>query len=277
MNDPFVTGFLKILRILKDYLSVIVIGGGWAPFIYYRYLLGDKAHEPIHTRDIDFMVQTQVPVIGSKTVDQLMIEAGFEAIFKSRDIPPLIHYEGNIDGLDVEIEFLTEQTGSRTDIVLEVQNGLHAEALRFISILIENVIEVTIDDAVSVGDLSALKVKVPIPSAFIFHKGLIFTRRRDREKKAKDLYYIFDIITECGRIKPEIMAGFEDLSKKYPAWFQTFIGNLRLYFESISSEGVLWVAEQRPSAAFQGLNEDQLKNFVFTVFREFIQDLSINL
>ncbi len=277
MNDPFVTGFLKTLRILKDYLSVIVIGGGWAPFIYYRYLLGDKAHEPIHTRDIDFMVQTQVPVIASKTVDQLLIEAGFEAIFKSRDIPPLIHYEGNIDGLDVEIEFLTEQTGSRTDLVLKVQNGLHAEALRFISILIENVIEVTIDDAVSVGDLSALKVKVPNPSAFIFHKGLIFTRRRDREKKAKDLYYIFDIITECGRIKPDIMAGFEDLSKKYPVWFQTFIKNLSLYFESISSEGVLWVVEQRPSAAFPGLNEDRLKNFVFTVFREFIQDLSINL
>ena len=277
MNDPFITGFLKTLQILKDYLSVIVIGGGWAPFIYYRYLLGNKVHEPIRTRDIDFVVQTQIPVIGSKTVDQLLIEAGFEAIFKSRDIPPLIHYEGNIDGLDVEIEFLTEQTGSSTDLVLKVQNGLHAEALRFISILIENVIEVTIDDGVFVGKLPALKVKVPTPSAFIFHKGLIFTRRRDREKKAKDLYYIFDIITDCSRIKPDIMAGFEDLSKKYPAWFQTFIKNLSLYFESISSEGILWAAEQRPPAAFPELNEDQLKNFVFTVFREFIQDLSNNL
>jgi hypothetical protein len=86
------------------------------------------------------MVQTQVPVIGSKTVDQLLVEAGFEAIFKSRDIPPLIHYEGNIDGLDVEIEFLTDQTGSRPDLILKVQNGLHAEALRFTSIVVENAI-----------------------------------------------------------------------------------------------------------------------------------------
>jgi len=40
MNVPFFIGFLKTLRILKDkdYLSVIVIGGGWAPFIYYRYV-----------------------------------------------------------------------------------------------------------------------------------------------------------------------------------------------------------------------------------------------
>ena len=90
MNDPFISGFLKTLRILKDYLSVIVIGGGWAPFIYYRYLLGDKAHAPIRTRDIDFMVQTQVPVIGSKTVDQILVEAGFEAVFSCRAIHSLI-------------------------------------------------------------------------------------------------------------------------------------------------------------------------------------------
>lgn len=100
MNDPFISGFLKTLRILKDYLPVIVIGGGWAPFIYYRYLLGNKEHEPIRTSDIDFMVQAQVPVIGSKTVDQILVEAGFEAVFKSRDNPPLIHYEGNIDNLE---------------------------------------------------------------------------------------------------------------------------------------------------------------------------------
>lgn len=277
MNDPFVSGFLKTLRILKDYLSVIVIGGGWAPFIYYRYLLGDKAHEPIRTRDIDFMVKTQVPVIGSKTVDQLLVEAGFEAIFKSRDIPPLIHYEGNIDGLDVEIEFLTEQKGSRPDLVLKVQNGLQAEALRFISIVIENVIEVTIDDTVSVGDMSALKVKVPTPSAYIFHKGLVFTRRKDRRKRAKDLYYIFNIITGCSRIKTDIMSGFEGLSQKYPAWFQIFVKNLSLYFESPSSEGVLWVEEQRPSSAFPGLNEDQFKRYVFITFEEFIQNISVNL
>lgn len=274
MNDPFITGFLKTLLILKDYLPVIVVGGGWAPFIYYRYLLKDKEHEPIYTRDIDFMVQTQVPVIGSKTVDQLLVEAGFEVIFKSRNIPPLIHYEGNIGGFDVEIEFLTDQIGSMPDLILEVQNGLHAEALRFISILVENTIELTIDDIISEAVTSALKVKVPTPSAYIFNKGLVFIRRRDREKRAKDLYYIFDIITGCGQIKPDIMDGLKDLSKKYPAWFRIFIKNLGLYFESSVSEGVFLVADQRPSSAFSGLDEDQFKRYVFSAFGEIIHDLN---
>jgi hypothetical protein len=273
MNDPFISGFLKTLRILKDYLPVIVIGGGWAPFIYYRYLLENKEHKHLRTRDIDFMAPAQVPVIGPKTVDQILVEAGFEAVFKSRDIPPLIHYEGNIDGSDVEIEFLTDQAGSKPDFVLEVQNGLYAEALRFISIVIENVVEVEIDDDASVVHPSALKVKVPTPSAYIFHKGLIFTRRRDREKRAKDLYYIFDIITGCNRIKPDIMEGFAGFFKRYPSWSRRFVGNLDLYFETLNSEGVLWVAEQRPSFAFPNLNAEQFKQYVFAVFGKFLEDL----
>ena len=46
--------------------------------------------------------------IGKKTVDQVLVEGGFEAVFKSRDIPPIIHYEGKIENMDVEIEFLTD-------------------------------------------------------------------------------------------------------------------------------------------------------------------------
>ena len=70
MNNRFVISFLKTLWILRDYLPEIIVGGGWAPFIYHRYLLGNKEHEPVLTRDIDFMVKTQVPLIGSKSVDQ---------------------------------------------------------------------------------------------------------------------------------------------------------------------------------------------------------------
>jgi len=273
MNDFFVSGFLKTLWILKEYLPVIVIGGGWAPFIYHRYLLGNKSHEPIHTRDIDFMVPATVPVIGKKTVDQVLVEAGFESVFKSRDIPPVIHYESNIDNLDVEIEFLADLAGSNTEIVLEVQKGLHAEALRFISIVIENVTELTIDAAAIAGKPSPLIVKVPTPAAYIFHKGLVFRRRRDSEKKAKDLYYIFDIIAGCSQIMPAIMDDFVRLSRKYPAWFKTFIGNLGLNFETISSDGVLWVTEQRPPFAFEGLNMKQFKQFVLTTFSELLTNI----
>ena len=174
MPQDFKTGFLKTLWILRDYLPVIVIGGGWVPLLYYHYLLADKSRHPIRTRDIDLLVNTQVPVIGEKPVDQLLHDAGFNATFKSTDTPPVIHYEGQIDGEEVEIEFLTDQQGPRDDMVIKVQNGLHAEALRFISIPINHAIEIHINDFRIENECHPLTVKAPSPVAYIFHKGLIF-------------------------------------------------------------------------------------------------------
>lgn len=61
MPGEFKTGFLKTLWILRDYLSMIVIGGGWVPLLYYHYLLADKSKEPIRTRDIDLLVDVHLP------------------------------------------------------------------------------------------------------------------------------------------------------------------------------------------------------------------------
>ena len=58
--------FLRTIWLLKDYLTDIVIGGGWAPLIYCHYLLGDKTKNPVRTFDIDLMVKNTVPVRGEK-------------------------------------------------------------------------------------------------------------------------------------------------------------------------------------------------------------------
>ncbi len=74
--DKFKFGFFKTLVIIREYLPQIVIGGGWVPLIYYHYLVGDKTKNPIRTMDIDLYVKKNVPVIGSRTLDQLLTEAG---------------------------------------------------------------------------------------------------------------------------------------------------------------------------------------------------------
>ena len=72
---------------------------------------------------------------------------------------------------------------------------------------------------------------------------------------------------------PAIMEDFVSLSRTYPAWFKTFVANLSLYFETTNSEGVLWVAEQRPPLAFKGLNMEQFKQFVLATFGELLTNL----
>jgi len=81
MNENFIHGFFAILTIIRSYLSEIVIGGGWTPFLYYRYLAGDRLHTPVLTSDIDLMVKHDVPIVEFKTIDDA------EPI---TDAPPLI-------------------------------------------------------------------------------------------------------------------------------------------------------------------------------------------
>ena len=85
----------------------------------------------------------------------------------------------------MEIEFLTDQTGLRPNTVLEVQKGLHAEALRYVSILVENTLELVIDYVGTIQDGPPIIVQVPTPAAYIFQKGLSVTRRRESKRRPK--------------------------------------------------------------------------------------------
>lgn len=270
MENNFKRGFFKTLAILRDYLPNIVIAGGWAPLIYYHYLLSKKEIEPLRTKDIDIVVPERLKKMTDSTIDELLIEAGFKPKFKSLNTPPAISYEGNIEGFEVEIEFLTHRRGEREDIVVKVQKGLHAQSLAFISILLENAIEVKIGDLLPIeGEI--LQIRVPTPGAFIFNKGLIFTRRNKEVKKAKDLYYIFDILAHC----PEFFGGIIDEFRKFKRnyhkrWLRRFHRNLNNYFSDITSEGIYLVQTQRPDGAFPNMNDDQFKRYVLGIFQEFI-------
>jgi hypothetical protein len=271
MNDRLARGLFNTLGVLREYLPEIVVGGGWAPFLYHRYIFRDRKREPIFTRDIDLMVRPTVPVIGDKSIDKILLDAGLENKFKSNDNPPVIHYEGLIDGVDVEIEFLTDLTGSETDAVKKVQPDLHAEALRYISLMVENVTQLIIEDIPEAEGMGPMLVKVPTPAAYIFHKGMIYRRRRDQRKKYKDLYYIFDILTGCGDLKASIIKDLDKLSEKHSRWFRRFVDYLDADFADPSSDAVLEVMRQRPPGSFDGLDDDQFKNFAYGIFSETVK------
>jgi len=276
MAEDFTRGLFKTLAVLRPYHKQIVIGGGWAPFLYYRYLARNREHVPVLTRDIDLIVRHQVPIVGPKTIDEILTkEARLTTAFKNLDDPPVIHYEGTIDGIEVEIEFLTDQTGSQEEKVLVVQRGLHAEALRYVSIIVENTLLLEIDDAESaIGD-GPLIVQVPKPAAYIFQKGLSFPTRRDKLKASKDLYYIFDILAGIPEEVTTIGRDFGELSGKHPAWFKQFKMNLITQFENPEAEGPHRIVEQRPADAFSGLDDDQLRNFAHGIMERFIWDIDV--
>ena len=276
MAKNFARGLFKTLALLEPYLPQIIIGGGWTPFLYYRYLEKNRQHVPVLTRDIDFMVKHHVQVVGPKTIDEILTkEAKLTTAFKNLDNPAVIHYEGTIDGVDVEIEFLTDQTGSQQEKVLKVQEGLHAEALRYISVIVENTLMLEVDDVESTQGGKPLIVQVPKPAAYIFQKGLSFPLRRDKQKAFKDLYYIFDILSGISEeyiFEPGDSGG---LFGKHPTWFKQFISNINTQFESVHADGPTRIVEQRPADAFLNLNDDQLRYFAHGTMEQFIKKLEL--
>ena len=101
---------------------------------------------PIKTEDIDIVVPEKVQISGDKTIDAVLSALGFKPIPSSPESPLLTAYEGEIDGIELLLEFLTHQRGSREDVALTVQRGLSAQALRYTNILHDNRMAITIND-----------------------------------------------------------------------------------------------------------------------------------
>ena len=87
-------------------------------------------------------------------------------------------------------------------------------------------------------------------------KGLIFERRKDRQKRAKDLYYIFDILANCPELKEQIIEGLHGFERDYPSWFSRFIRNLQNNFSDLTASGILMISSQRPAGAFPKLTNE---------------------
>ena len=169
---------------------------------------------------------------------------------------------------------MTHQRGPKEDAVIEVQRGLNAQSLRFISILIDNAIEVEIDDFPVEAGSQPLRVKIPLPGAYISHKGLVFAQRTREQKKAKDIYYIFEILANCLQLREQMITELKELKVSYPdSWFRRFKRNLRIYFFTTTSDGANLVLKQRPNDAFPNLNSEQFKQYVIGIFQEFFDEI----
>ena len=182
-------GLLAVLHTLAPYADDLVLVGGWVPFLYAR-CLGLENRVPLYTRDIDMAVPRALGC-RERTVDELMKDAGLRDRFKNRLQPPTTSYVGRLAGSDVEVEFITDEPGNREGTRV-VQPGLNAIGLHYVDLLMESAFLLEVE----VGGHDTV-VRVPSPGSFIVQKALIFPQRPKRAKRAKDLYYIFDVWDGC--------------------------------------------------------------------------------
>lgn len=261
------------LEVLRPYLDDIVIAGGWVPYLYAAHQPPSEEAVALKTRDIDLAVPREVAE-RDRTIDQLLSDADFTCEFRSRGTPPVTVYLATHADVEVEIEFITTARGADLG-VHTVQSGLTAQELRYVELLLEYTWPLRLD-ALTAGEIEG-RAWVPTPAAFILQKALSRKQRTDRPKKEKDLYYIFYVIDGFRSWHQWIGEELKTLAATRRSWFRRALQDLEAACETPYSLGIDSLLNQRPYTAYSGLDDDQFRQYAWSVMQMLLEMMRIGL
>ncbi|MBS4166266.1 hypothetical protein NEOC65_001351 [Neochlamydia sp. AcF65] len=161
----------------------------------------------VGTHDLDSLIPRKVPSVMNKNIAYCLKESGFTPIFKDYDHPATEAYIKEINGFEVEIEFLTDSVtrGDKNKNVLIA--GVIAQPLSYLSLSLQmNLNFVT---------YSGERGLVVSPGAWMFHKGLTFPKRNAPSKAYKDFYGIWYAATQLGKFSARAVAELAMLFQRH--------------------------------------------------------------
>ena len=247
-EDQIISEFLKSVGPWREF---VVISGGFALFIYKLYFADPKLENPpVGTRDIDTLIPRKTPEISKKNIAKHLNEAGFTHVFRDVDLPATESFVKEINGIEVEIEFLTDaatRTDKNKNVVIA---GIVAQPLSYLTLSLQTTMEFR--------TYSEEAGKVVSPGAWLFHKGLTFTRRKNSSKILKDLYGIWYVATQLGDFTDQALAEFACLSQQHPKWLQTFQRQLSNWTNQASPADWSNLETQDPSGKLKRLGFERI-------------------
>lgn len=247
-EDKIISEFLESIGPWRDF---VVIGGGFALFIYKLYLSDPKLkNPPVGTRDIDSLIPRKIPEISKKNIQDYLREAGFNHVFKDLDDPATEAYVKDIAGAEVEIEFLTDDSVRNNKEKNVVIAGVVAQPLSYLTLSLQTTLKFQ--------TYSKITGNVVTPGAWIFHKGLTFTKRKSSLKVLKDLYGIWYVTSQLGDFSDHSLDEFKALANQHPKWFKTFQNNLHNWLNKASPSDWSKLEAQDPSGRLRKLNFEKI-------------------
>src|SRR5713226_6449285 len=138
-------GFVHVLQALEPRLGEIVLAGGWAWYVYRKYLTGERSLPGEFTLDVDLVVPRRLASTEPR-LDQMLTAADFELEMEGEERPPVSKYSWpSTEHSEAIVEFLTPSRGSGEVATLEI-NGVVAQQLRFLDLLLDEPLQVRVDE-----------------------------------------------------------------------------------------------------------------------------------
>lgn len=150
---------------------------------------------------MDTLIPRKISKVSTKDISEHLQEHGFKHKHKDLQNPPTESYIKEINGVEIEVEFLTSDN-VRKDKLKNLQvGGIVAQPLSYLELSLKTTTPFTTS--------SGQKGFVVSPASWIFHKGLTFPKRKNATKKLKDFYGIWYVLNQLGqnwkpRIRTEI-------------------------------------------------------------------------
>ena len=228
-NKKLIAQVEELAFILKPWNDQLVVGGGVA-LILYDLVLSKANSGAVGTTDIDYLIPRKPVKVGGKKISELLISFGYEPRNKSINTPAVQSFIKQINEVEIEVEFLTDnKSRNQEDVVIISDAGVNAQALSYI--------EMSLKEAMPLSLPSGAKIFVVKPEAWVFHKGLSFTKRTAKVKKYKDLYGIWFVLTQLNDVSFAAQKSLLLLMKRNPVnWERTFKDNLKSWIDSATPE-----------------------------------------
>ena len=254
--------FFDVLEDISDYLPALTLVGGWMPYIYSNFLWKTSVRNPVITVDIDFGVDQSVTGDYSKTIFETLSSLNYrERHLKMDGMFPVVLYKG-----EIPVEFITYPTADIKAIEKVLGQQIQVNKIDKFDFLLKHRIPLNIQAKKKNKNKSYL-LNCPKPSAFLYHKGATFIERENKEKQAKDLYYMYFIL----RYAPDIDKILKEVSQyREKGNFVSIADNVNGFFERVSSQGCLLIEQENgPDEYIHDVRQDIFERF--KGFRETLQ------
>ncbi|MFA6599643.1 MAG: GSU2403 family nucleotidyltransferase fold protein [Candidatus Omnitrophota bacterium] len=244
--------FFAVLGDLKDYLPDLTIVGGWMPYVYSNFLWKNSVKRPVTTVDIDFGVDAPRNSRYPKTIFKMLSGLDYTERHPRMDrMFPVVLLKERIP-----VEFITDPAVDITAVEALVGVEMQINKIEKFDFLLKHRCSITVQAPRGKGPYG---LNCPTPAAFLYHKAATFIDRMNKEKQAKDLYYMYFIL----RYAPDINAILKEISQfSKEGYFQSVSENLAKFFEGVSSPGCLMIErENGPDEFLYDLRRDILERF----------------
>jgi len=244
--------FFNVLEDISDYLLDLTLVGGWMPYIYSHFLWKTSVRNPVTTVDIDFGVDQSVTGDYSKTIFETLSSLDYkERHLKMDRMFPVVLYKEK-----VPVEFITYPNVEIKAIEKMVGRQIQINKIDKFDFLLKHRISINIQGK---QKKKSYLINCPKPSAFLYHKGATFIDRENKEKQAKDLYYMYFILRYAPDIDTILKEVFQYREKRY---LMGVPDNINKFFERVSSQGCLLVEQENgPDEYIHDVRQDIFDRF----------------